>query len=69
MSPAKHCAGGSWWAALGETAAALLMHWRREREIHRAVAALSDYDDRTLRDLGINGRADIERVVRYCRDC
>jgi uncharacterized protein YjiS (DUF1127 family) len=59
----------SWWAALGETAAVLLMHWRREREINRAVAALSSYDDRTLRDLGIGGRADIERVVRYCRDC
>jgi uncharacterized protein YjiS (DUF1127 family) len=58
-----------WWAALGETAALLLTHWRREREINRAVAALSQYDDRTLRDLGISGRADIERVVRYCRDC
>ena len=58
-----------WWAALGETVAVLLMHWRREREINRAVAALSSYDDRTLRDLGISGRADIERVVRYCRDC
>jgi uncharacterized protein YjiS (DUF1127 family) len=58
-----------WWAALGETAAVLLMHWWREREINRAVAALSSYDDRTLRDLGISGRADIERVMRYCRDC
>lgn len=59
----------SCWAALGETTAVLWKHWRREREINRAVAALSSYDDRTLRDLGINGRADIERVVRYCRDC
>ena len=58
-----------WWAALVETATVLLTHWRREREITRAVAALSSYDDRTLRDLGISGRADIERVVRYCRDC
>lgn len=59
----------SWWAALGETVAELLMHWRRERDIRGAVAALNKYDDRTLRDLGINGRADIERAVRYCRDC
>ncbi|WFU78464.1 DUF1127 domain-containing protein [Bradyrhizobium sp. CIAT3101] len=59
----------SWWSALGETTAVLWKHWRREREISRAVVALSSYDDRTLRDLGINGRADIERVVRYCRDC
>jgi uncharacterized protein YjiS (DUF1127 family) len=47
----------------------LWKHWWREREINQAVAALSQYDDRTLRDLGINGRADIERVVRHCRDC
>ncbi|MEH2493152.1 DUF1127 domain-containing protein [Bradyrhizobium sp. AZCC 2230] len=61
--------GWSWWTSLGEMSAVLWKHWRREREIDRAVAALSQYDDRTLRDLGINGRADIERVVRYCRDC
>ena len=59
----------SWWAALGETVAVLLTHWRRERAIKRAVAALNEYDERTLRDLGIHGRADIERVVRHCRDC
>jgi hypothetical protein len=44
-------------------------HWRREREIKRAVAALAEYDDRTLCDLDIHSRADIERMVRYCRDC
>jgi uncharacterized protein YjiS (DUF1127 family) len=66
LRPQRHW---SWWAALGETVAVLLTHWRREREIERAVAALAEYDERTLRDLGINGRADIERVVRYCRDC
>jgi len=59
----------SWWAALGETVAVLVTHWRQEDEIKRAIAALAKYDDRTLRDLGIDGRADIERVVRYCRDC
>ncbi|WP_456619712.1 DUF1127 domain-containing protein [Bradyrhizobium sp. P5_C12] len=55
--------------ALGETLMALPAHWRREREINRAVAALMELDDRTLRDLGIAGRSEIERVVRYCRDC
>lgn len=44
-------------------------HSRREQEIKRAVAALSQYDDQTLSDLGIYRRADIEWVVRYCHDC
>lgn len=59
----------SWPGSLAATIAARWTHWRREREIKRAVAALSQYDDRTLRDMGICGRADIEQVVRYCRDC
>jgi uncharacterized protein YjiS (DUF1127 family) len=42
---------------------------RREREVRRAVAALRELDDRTLRDLGICGRAEIEWTVRYCHDC
>lgn len=58
----------TWWAALGEAVAALLTHWRREWEIRRAVMVLAKYDDRTLRDIGINGQTDIERVVRYGRD-
>ena len=60
---------GNWLAGLGEQIAALWTHWRREQEIRRAVRALAEYDDRTLRDLGIQGRADIERMVRYCHDC
>lgn len=44
-------------------------HWRREREIKKAVAALAEFDDRTLRDMGIPHRSEIEQVVRYCRDC
>jgi uncharacterized protein YjiS (DUF1127 family) len=44
-------------------------HWHREREIEKAVAALSEFDDRTLRDIGIPYRSGIEQVVRYCRDC
>ena len=61
--------GGDPLAGLGRKVVALWTHWRREQEIRQAVRALAEYDDRTLRDLGIQGRADIERMVRYCRDC
>jgi uncharacterized protein YjiS (DUF1127 family) len=44
-------------------------HWHREREIKQIVAALAEFDDRTLRDMGIPHRFEIERVVRYCRGC
>jgi len=44
-------------------------HWRRERDIKRAVAALDQLDDRMLRDMGIPSRTEIEQVVRYCHDC
>jgi uncharacterized protein YjiS (DUF1127 family) len=47
----------------------LAEHGRREREIKKAVAALAKLDDRTLRDIGIPRRSQIEQVVRYCRDC
>lgn len=60
---------GNWMSELGEKFVALWTHWRREREIKSAVAALAKYDERILLDLGIHGRADIERMVRYCRDC
>jgi uncharacterized protein YjiS (DUF1127 family) len=43
--------------------------WRRERQISQAVAALSQFDDRTLRDMGIPHRTLIEQTVRYGRDC
>lgn len=59
----------SWLRSAGETLTVLLSHLRREQEIKRGVAALMELDDRTLRDLGIRGRPDIERVVRYGRDC
>jgi uncharacterized protein YjiS (DUF1127 family) len=42
---------------------------QREREIERAVAALAELDDRTLRELGIPHRSQIEQTVRYCHDC
>ncbi|MBR0784874.1 DUF1127 domain-containing protein [Bradyrhizobium iriomotense] len=59
----------SWLRSAGEMLTVLLSHVRREREVRRAVAALTELDDRTLRDLGIRGRSEIERMVRYCRDC
>jgi len=52
-----------------DRAAAFWAHWRREREIKKAVAALAQFDDRSLRDMGISSRSEIEQVVRYCRDC
>ena len=64
--PREHA---GWLARFGEQVVALWTSWRREHEIRRAVRALAEYDDRTLRDIGIQGRADIERMVRYCRDC
>jgi len=41
---------------------------RREREIKKAVTALAEYDDRTLRDVGIPDRSQIEQILRYDRD-
>jgi len=59
----------TWLHSLLETLTVLSSHLRREREIKQAVAALMELDDRTLRDLGMCDRSDIERMVRYCRDC
>jgi hypothetical protein len=42
---------------------------QRERQIQKAVAALAELDDGTLRDLGIPDRSHIESTVRYCHDC
>jgi uncharacterized protein YjiS (DUF1127 family) len=41
----------------------------RERKIKKAVAALAELDNRTLQDIGIPHRSQIEQVVRYCHDC
>jgi uncharacterized protein YjiS (DUF1127 family) len=54
---------------MGSLRTLLAEHGRREREIKKAVAALAKLDDRTLRDIGIPQRSQIEQVVRYCRDC
>jgi uncharacterized protein YjiS (DUF1127 family) len=52
-----------------KAAAASWAYWRREREIRKAVVALAQFDDRSLRDMGISSRSEIEQVVRYCHDC
>ncbi len=41
----------------------------RERKIKKAAAALAELDDRTLLDMGIPHRSQIEQVVRFCHDC
>jgi uncharacterized protein YjiS (DUF1127 family) len=59
----------NWLSSPCDPVVTLLTHWRREQEIKKAVAALVKLNDRTLRDMGIPHRSQIEQVVRYCRDC
>jgi uncharacterized protein YjiS (DUF1127 family) len=59
----------NWLAKPWRTIASRRAHWRRQHEIKKAVAALTKFDDGTLRDIGIPHRSQIEQVVRYCRDC
>ena len=59
----------NWLAKPWRAIASRWAHWRRQREIKNAVAALTKLDDGTLRDIGIPHRSQIEQVVRYCRDC
>jgi uncharacterized protein YjiS (DUF1127 family) len=58
-----------WLTSPCSTVASRWTHWRRERQIKKAVVALLALDDRTLRDIGIPHRSEIEQVVRYCFDC
>lgn len=55
---------GGWFLGL---LASAWFFWRREREIRRSIAALSEMDDRTLRDIGIEHRAQIPTIVRNGR--
>jgi uncharacterized protein YjiS (DUF1127 family) len=43
--------------------------WKNEREIQKATRALAEFNDHTLRDLGIADRSQIEFTVRFCREC
>jgi uncharacterized protein YjiS (DUF1127 family) len=44
-------------------------YWKNEREVQRATRALAEFNDHTLRDLGIPDRSQIEFTVRFCREC
>jgi uncharacterized protein YjiS (DUF1127 family) len=44
-------------------------YWRNELEVRRTTRALAEFDDRTLRKLGIPDRSQIEFTVRFCREC
>jgi len=59
----------NWLTPSREAVVTLWAHARRERQIKKAAAALAEFDDQTLRDLGIPHRAHIEQIVRYCHDC
>jgi uncharacterized protein YjiS (DUF1127 family) len=47
----------------------LWAHWKNEREVRRAVRALAELDDETLREMGIQDRSQVEFTVRFCREC
>jgi uncharacterized protein YjiS (DUF1127 family) len=47
----------------------LWTQWRNEREVKRAVRALAEFDDQTLREMGIRDRSHVEFTVRFCREC
>ncbi len=59
----------NWLTSCWEMIVTFWRHWRNEREVNRAVAALMKLDDQTLRDIGIPNRSQIKQIVRYCRDC
>ena len=57
-----------WLSVIWRGIASRRAKWRREREIRKAVAALTEYDDRLLRDMGFPHRSQIEQIVRNGRD-
>ena len=57
----------NWLAWSWSIAADRWRHWRHEREIRKAVVTLEELDDRTLRDIGIPDRSQIEQAARYGR--
>ena len=56
-----------WLASIGHGPFGLWQRWRRWREVSRSIAALSQLDDRTLRDIGIHHRVQIHDRVRFER--
>ena len=59
----------NWLTSLCQPVGTLWTYWRREQQIRNAVGELAELDDRTLRDIGIPHRSQIDQAVRYCRDC
>ena len=47
----------------------LWAYWKNEREIKRAVRALAEFEDQTLRAIGIRDHSQVEFTVRFCREC
>jgi uncharacterized protein YjiS (DUF1127 family) len=60
--------GSGWLTWSWQRIAHRWMHWCQEQRIKRTVAALAQFDDRILWDVGIPERSQIEEVVRHCRD-
>ena len=54
----------NWLRSCWETVVSLYTHLQREREIRKAVDALDQLDDFTLKDIGIHHRGQIEHAVR-----
>lgn len=63
-APAPDGSWGRWFLGLFVAAWAF---WRRERDISRSIVALSELDDRSLRDIGIEHRLQIPDIVRKGR--
>ena len=57
-----------WLNATWRAIASRWANWRREREINKIIAAVAEYDDRMLRDMGFSHRSQIEQIVRNGRD-
>ena len=57
-----------WLTRIWRAIASRWANWRREREINKVIAAVAEYDDRMLRDLGFLHRSQIEQIVRNGRD-
>jgi uncharacterized protein YjiS (DUF1127 family) len=66
IAPPNHW---SWPTSSWQVFDTLWAHWRGERQIRTAIDALAELDDRTLRDMGIPHRSQIEYTIRYCRSC
>jgi uncharacterized protein YjiS (DUF1127 family) len=69
VAPDSHRHSWYWLASLKDAILSFHARRRRERDVRRTVAALSQFNDQTLRDMGIPSRSQIELVVRFCYDC